>query len=116
MSLNDELVLSPCLLNGCAEEAQEQADASRLIPAYNANASSPEEVYPLHNIVPESEWTALDSIISSIKAADDHVARLKCLPYTRSSWVGTHLKHAYHGDAKPKSSTLYVSQFSPLTT
>lgn len=90
------------------EEAQEQADASRLIPAYDANASTPDEVYPLHNIIPESEWNALDGIVSSIKAADEHVARLKCLPYTRSSWVGMHLKHAYHGDAKPKSSMLYV--------
>ncbi|KZV71749.1 RNA polymerase I associated factor A49-like protein [Peniophora sp. CONT] len=88
------------------EEAQEQADASRLIPAYNINASTPEEVYPLHNIVPESEWNALDSIVSSIKAASDHVARLKCLPYTRSSWVGTHIKQAFHSDSKPKTSTL----------
>ncbi|VDC02261.1 unnamed protein product [Peniophora sp. CBMAI 1063] len=88
------------------EEAQEQADASRLIPPYNVNASTPEDAYPLHGIIPESEWNALDGIVSSIKAADEHVARLKCLPYTRSSWIGMHMKQAYHGDAKPKSSML----------
>jgi DNA-directed RNA polymerase I subunit RPA49 len=89
-----------------AVEAQEVADAARLIPAYDINATTPEDAYPLHNIIPEPEWSALDAVLSSLKSADSPVARLKCLPNSRSSWVKQHLNQAYEG--KPRSQVVCV--------
>ncbi|OCH90863.1 RNA polymerase I associated factor, A49-like protein [Obba rivulosa] len=71
------------------EEAKASADSSRLIPAYNADATRPEDVYPLHNIIPEAEFNALQ--VGAFRGAGSHDKRVALLPYTRSKWIEDHL-------------------------
>ncbi|KAF9228125.1 RNA polymerase I associated factor, A49-like protein [Gyrodon lividus] len=71
------------------EEAQATADSTRLVPAYNADAETPSEIYPLHNIIPDAEWNALSP--TAMLAASTSRERTALLPYQRSSWVNRHL-------------------------
>ncbi|KAI0063354.1 Rpa49 subunit specific to nuclear RNA polymerase I [Artomyces pyxidatus] len=82
------------------EEAKSAADAARLIPPYVADAETPEDAYPLHNIVPEQEWNALDGLIHKLKGASSDLERVQMLPNVRSTWVKQHLSQAFRRDAK----------------
>ncbi|KAF8496162.1 Rpa49 subunit specific to nuclear RNA polymerase I [Russula emetica] len=84
------------------EKMEDSANAARLIPAYNTDAERPEDIYPLHNIVPEPEWAALDSLLSKLKKAADDRSRERLLPNARSGWLQQHLMLAY-SSSKPKS-------------
>ncbi|EIN05934.1 RNA polymerase I associated factor A49-like protein [Punctularia strigosozonata HHB-11173 SS5] len=71
------------------DEAQELADASRLIPPYDATATTPSEIYKLYAIVPQSE---LDSISAApFLSASNGQERTALLAFRRSSWVNQHL-------------------------
>jgi DNA-directed RNA polymerase I subunit RPA49 len=86
---------------------EESANATRLIPAYDADAQRPEDIYPLHNIISETEWAAIDTLLPQLKnAADDH-ARVRLLPNTRSDWFRQHLMLAY-SSSKPKAKIVCV--------
>ena len=82
-------------------------NAARLIPAHNADAQKPEDVYPLHNIIPDQEWTALDNLLHKLKNEPDDRARARLLPNARSDWLRQHLMLAYSGP-KPRSTLVYV--------
>ena len=105
-----------------AEKLEDSTNAARLIPAYNADAERPEDIYPLHNIVPEPEWAALDGLLSKLKSAADDRSRVRLLPNARSDWLRQHLMLAY-SSLKPKSKLVFVavittvmrSRFIPLT-
>ncbi|KAH9943769.1 RNA polymerase I associated factor, A49-like protein [Amylocystis lapponica] len=71
------------------EEAKASADSSRLIPSHNVDAQRPQDVYPLHGIIPEAEFNALS--IAAFKAAEPS-QRQQLLPYSRSNWVNQHLR------------------------
>lgn len=86
---------------------EESVNAARLIPAYNADAQRPEDIYPLHNVIPELEWAALDSLLSKLKNATDDRARARLLPNARSDWIRQHLMLAY-SSSKPKSKFVFV--------
>ena len=90
---------------------EESVNAARLIPAYDADAERPEDIYPLHNVIPELEWAALDSLPPKLKNATDDRARARLLPNARSDWIRQHLMLAY-SSSKPKSKFVYV----PLCT
>ena len=92
---------------GLAEKMEESANAARLIPAFNADAERPEDIYPLHNIVPEPEWAALDGLLSKLKNAADDRSRARLLPNARSDWLRQHLMLAY-SSPKPKSKIMFV--------
>jgi DNA-directed RNA polymerase I subunit RPA49 len=93
---------------------EESANAARLIPAYDADAQRPEDIYPLHNIIPELEWAALDSVLPKLKNAADDRARARLLPNARSDWLRQHLMLAY-SSSKPKSKIVFVPIFSSYT-
>ena len=98
---------------------EDSANAARLIPIYNIDAERPEDIYPLHNIVPEPEWAALDSLLSKLKKATDDRSRARMLPNARSDWLRQHLMLAY-SSPKLKSKIVYVPlwyriPFIPLT-
>lgn len=91
------------------EEAKSAADLSRLIPRYDAEATSPEEAYPLHGIIPEQEWNALDGVwnsIKSFKAKEKETGERnmpewnKLWPMQRSIWVKQRVGKAF-GMLKP---------------
>jgi len=84
------------------EKMAESANAARLIPAYDVDAERPEDIYPLHNIIPELEWAALDGLLPKLKNAADDRARTRLLPNARSDWFRQHLMLAY-SSSKPKS-------------
>ncbi|KAI9451427.1 RNA polymerase I associated factor A49-like protein [Lactarius psammicola] len=84
------------------EKMEEEVNAARLIPAYNADAQRPEDIYPLHNIIPEQEWAALDGLLHKLKSEPDDRARVRLLPNARSDWLRQHLMLAY-SVPKPKS-------------
>ncbi|KAF7759726.1 hypothetical protein Agabi119p4_11421 [Agaricus bisporus var. burnettii] len=71
------------------EEAKEAADTNRLIPPFSTSATEPEDIYPLHKIIPETEWKAL-----SLSAFDDTSSdkeRIALLPHSRSNWLNAHM-------------------------
>ncbi len=86
---------------------EESVNAARLIPAYDADAQRPEDIYPLHNIIPELEWAALASLLPKLKNATDDRARARLLPNARSDWIRQHLMLAY-SSSKPKSKIVSV--------
>ncbi|KIY47633.1 RNA polymerase I associated factor, A49-like protein [Fistulina hepatica ATCC 64428] len=66
------------------EEAKELADANRLVPPFNMDAKEVGDIYPLHNVIPESEYKAISvSAFEDAKSAKDRVA---LLPSRRSEW------------------------------
>ncbi|EKM52686.1 uncharacterized protein PHACADRAFT_261280 [Phanerochaete carnosa HHB-10118-sp] len=71
------------------EEAKAAADSSRLIPPYNADAQRPDDVYKLHDIIPEAEFNAVQ--INNLKGMSSNNERVTALPYTRSNWVNQHM-------------------------
>ena len=60
-----------------------------MIPPYNENATRPDDVYKLHDIVPEAELNSINVI--TIKGLATNLERVQALPYTRSNWVNQHL-------------------------
>jgi DNA-directed RNA polymerase I subunit RPA49 len=82
-------------------------NAARLIPAYDADAQKPEDVYPLHNIIPEQEWAALDNLLHKLKNEPDDRARVRLLPNARSNWLRQHMMLAFSAP-KPKSKRMCV--------
>ena len=101
------LVRSALLTLKDSEKLEDSTNAARLIPAYNTDAERPEDIYPLHSIVPEPEWAALDSLLSTLKKAADDRSRERLLPNARSAWLQQHLMLAY-SSPKPKSKIVYV--------
>lgn len=105
------------------EEAKSAADMARLIPRYDAEATSPEEAYPLHGIIPEQEWSALDGVWSSIKTikakeketGERNVPEWnKMWPVQRSTWVKQHVNKAF-GVMKPAQQKRVVYVFFSVT-
>ncbi|KAH9989553.1 RNA polymerase I associated factor, A49-like protein [Russula vinacea] len=82
------------------EKMQDSANAARLIPTYNADAERPEDIYPLHNIIPEPEWAALDSLLSKLKNRQMTAQERACYPML-------HLMLAY-SSPKPKRKIVFV--------
>ncbi len=75
--------------NWAKAEAKATADSNRLIPTYDENAQRPEDVYKLHDIIPEVEFNALS--ITPLKAAATMHERKALLPHSRSNWINQHL-------------------------
>ena len=48
-----------CVLTRVAEEMKAAADEARPIPPYDVDAERPDDVYALHDIIPESEFNAI---------------------------------------------------------
>jgi hypothetical protein len=94
-------------IKGLSEKMEDSANAARLIPAYNADAERPEDIYPLHNIVPEPEWAALSGLLSKLKNAADDRSRARLLPNARSDWLRQHLMLTY-SSPKPKPKIAFV--------
>ncbi|GLB44229.1 putative rpa49 subunit specific to nuclear rna polymerase i [Lyophyllum shimeji] len=82
-----------------AEEAKEEADKNRLIPPFDAAATDPEDVYLLHNIIPEVEWKALS--VSQFDQAGSDKERVALLPFKWSNWLNKHV-NAEHEEAEPQ--------------
>jgi DNA-directed RNA polymerase I subunit RPA49 len=89
------------------EKMEDVVNSARLIPAYNADAQRPEDVYPLHNIIPEQEWAALDNLLHKLKNEPDDRARVRLLPNARSNWLRQHLMLTFSAP-KPKSKLVCV--------
>lgn len=77
-------------LTEVAEETQELANKSRLIPHFSADATDPADVYPLHSLIPEAEWKAIP--IGDLEAAQTLRERGQLLPHRKSDWINYHLK------------------------
>ncbi|KAL4071601.1 RNA polymerase I associated factor, A49-like protein [Scleroderma yunnanense] len=70
------------------EEAQATADSTRLVPPYNADAPIPSEIYPVHNMIPLTEWKSFSADMF-LAAGSQHGRTL--LPFQRSKWINQHL-------------------------
>ncbi|KAI0920527.1 hypothetical protein AcV5_010239 [Taiwanofungus camphoratus] len=92
------------------EEAKASADSSRLIPPHNTDAQRPEDVYSLHDIIPEAEFNALST--SSFKSAASDKERIALLPFSRSDWINQHLRLLFSAPKLKKTDMkilLYIS-------
>ncbi|TEB30416.1 Rpa49 subunit specific to nuclear RNA polymerase I [Coprinellus micaceus] len=84
-----------------SEEAKEFADSNRLIPTFDATATEPTDVYPLHNIVPEAEWKALS--VSAFDATPNEKERFALLPFRYSTYIKQHLHTITSSAQAPKA-------------
>ncbi|KXN83994.1 DNA-directed RNA polymerase I subunit rpa49 [Leucoagaricus sp. SymC.cos] len=73
-----------------AEEAKEVTDNNRLIPPFSTTATKPDDIYPLHSIIPETEWKALS--LSAFDETTSDKERIALLPHSRSQWVNAHMR------------------------
>ncbi|CCM05914.1 uncharacterized protein FIBRA_08152 [Fibroporia radiculosa] len=92
------------------EEAKASADSSRLIPPYNANASRPDDVYALQDIIPDAEMNALS--LSALKSAKTDQERIALLPFSRSNWIKQHVHLLFSAPKLRKidmKTVLYIS-------
>ncbi|KAF5392112.1 hypothetical protein D9757_003204 [Collybiopsis confluens] len=73
------------------EDAKELADSARLIPPFSSTATEPAKVYPLNEMIPDSELKALDiaPVQDSIK---NNGSTAGILPWKFSKWINNHLK------------------------
>ncbi|KAH8112061.1 Rpa49 subunit specific to nuclear RNA polymerase I [Phellopilus nigrolimitatus] len=71
------------------EEAKTIAESNRNIPPHDINATTPEDVYKLHDIIPEAEFHAIP--VTNILAAKTTEERMSHVPYKRSEWIRQHL-------------------------
>ncbi|THG94133.1 hypothetical protein EW026_g7279 [Hermanssonia centrifuga] len=96
--------------NWAKAEAKATADSNRLIPTYDENAQRPEDVYKLHDIIPEVEFNALS--ITPLKAAATMHERKALLPHSRSNWINQHLSLIFSAPKPNKTHLkllLYIS-------
>ncbi|KAG1838570.1 Rpa49 subunit specific to nuclear RNA polymerase I [Suillus subalutaceus] len=92
------------------EEAKANADSTRLVPQYDIDALNPNDIYPLHNMIPKPEWKALS--ISNYMSADGDAKRVALLPFKRSHWVNDHLALAFASPSPDKTTIkmlIYIS-------
>lgn len=82
-----------------------EADSTRLIPPFNAEAGEASEVYALHDIIPEVEWKAISA--SPFKQAASDRDRVHLLPYKRSNWVNQRLALTFKQES-PSKREMYV--------
>ncbi|THU93400.1 RNA polymerase I associated factor, A49-like protein [Dendrothele bispora CBS 962.96] len=82
------------------EEAKEFADANRLIPPFSLDATDPSDIYSLHDVIPETEWKAIN--VTPFDEAKEFKERRDLLPYRHSKWLNDHLYHTYQGEMKHK--------------
>ncbi|KAI0092308.1 RNA polymerase I associated factor, A49-like protein [Irpex rosettiformis] len=94
------------------EEAKAAADSNRLIPPYDENASRPDDVYKLHDIIPEAEFNALS--IAPLKSAGSNKERQAMLPYSRSNWINQHLNLVYSTPRVNKNTVKTLMYISTL--
>ncbi|KAJ7270699.1 Rpa49 subunit specific to nuclear RNA polymerase I [Mycena haematopus] len=74
------------------EEAKEVADANRQVPPFSLDATEPENIYPLHGIIPEPEWKALP--VSAFYEAGTPSERKQVLAFRGSDWVNARVEAA----------------------
>ncbi|KAL5525143.1 RPA49 [Sanghuangporus sanghuang] len=92
------------------EEAKEISDASRQIPKFNIDATRPEDVYKLHDIVPSSELRAVP--IKDLQNAFPE-QRMGCIPgpFRHSEWMKAHLERVFASGEKPSKRTLRILMY-----
>lgn len=91
------------------EEAKTIADSNRLIPPFSVTATDPADVYPLHDIISDVEWKALDiSVFEGVELADAE----KALPFRHSSWINQHVKVLIGDTGKGRKKNLCVGHMS----
>ncbi|PIL25986.1 hypothetical protein GSI_11740 [Ganoderma sinense ZZ0214-1] len=93
-----------------AEEAKATADSSRLIPPYNEDAQRPQDVYALHDVIPEAEFNAIP--VNAFKSAKTPQERYSLLPWSRSDWVKLQLRLIYSApkpDKRDLKTVYYIS-------
>ncbi|KAH9837707.1 RNA polymerase I associated factor, A49-like protein [Rhodofomes roseus] len=92
------------------EEAKEAADSNRLIPPHNPNADRPDNVYALHDIIPETEFNALS--VAPFRSATNVQERKALLPFRQSNWVNQHIYQLFQAPKLRKTDlkiVMYVS-------
>ncbi|KAI1789709.1 RNA polymerase I associated factor, A49-like protein [Ganoderma leucocontextum] len=94
------------------EEAKATADSNRLIPPYNEDAQRPQDVYALHDVVPEAEFNAIP--INAFKSAKTIQERYALLPWNRSDWVKLQLRLIYSAPKLDKRDLKVVYYISTM--
>jgi len=98
------------LILASLDEAKEAADSNRLIPPFDASATDPADVYPLHSIIPEKEWKALST--SPFEQAGSDNDRKALLFFRWSGWLNSHVtgkREAQGKTSKARKETLCVA-------
>ncbi|KAI5119569.1 hypothetical protein M0805_005633 [Coniferiporia weirii] len=90
------------------DEAKVIADSSRHIPPHDVDATSPEDVYKLHDIIPEAEFNAIP--INDILSAKSLEERMSYMPYKRSDWIRQHVSSIFSAP-KPNKKQIKIALY-----
>ncbi|KIM53244.1 hypothetical protein SCLCIDRAFT_1222967 [Scleroderma citrinum Foug A] len=90
------------------EEAQATSDSTRLVPPHNTDAHLPGNIYPVHNMIPETEWKFLSSA-TFLEAGSGH-ERMSLLPFRRSKWINQHLNFICESPS-PSKTNIKILQY-----
>ncbi|KAJ7619410.1 Rpa49 subunit specific to nuclear RNA polymerase I [Roridomyces roridus] len=89
-----------------ADEAKELSDSSRQIPVFDATATEPADVYPLHGIIPEPEWKTLP--VNPLQEASSAKERKATLPHQKSRWLNSRVELAMGQDDKERRRNIKI--------
>ncbi|KIL57428.1 hypothetical protein M378DRAFT_87941 [Amanita muscaria Koide BX008] len=82
------------------EQVNDTADENKLIPPHSSTATKPEDIYPLHEIIPEVEWKLLS--VGALEQTESEKARIALLPFRHSRWINDHLERLLGASGKGK--------------
>ena len=85
-------------------EAKEIADRNRLIPPFSTAATVPEDIYPLHDIIPETEWKLL--AVNALERAGSEKDLISLLFHRKSYWINGHIGRLVKESGKGKKRSL----------
>lgn len=71
------------------EEAKQIADSNRNIPPYDLSATSPENIYKISDIIPDSEFNVLT--VKNLMSAKSMDERMSFVPCRWSQWIRQHI-------------------------
>ena len=89
------------------------------LPPFNVDAATPDKIYPLYDMIPQSEFSAIP--VKGLRFADDESARLKLIHFSGSEWIKSHLRAAFTNASidldegkKVNKKQVYVISFPPF--
>ncbi|KZT68077.1 RNA polymerase I associated factor, A49-like protein [Daedalea quercina L-15889] len=94
------------------EEAKEVVNSNRLIPPHNPDAERPDDVYKLHDIIPETEFNALS--VAPFRSAQNDRERKALLPFRHSNWINQHVFKLFQAPKLRKTDMKIVMYISAM--
>ncbi|EJD43879.1 RNA polymerase I associated factor, A49-like protein [Auricularia subglabra TFB-10046 SS5] len=80
------------------EEAEDRADAERLVPPYDLSATQVQDAYPLNQLIPDAEMSVIQ--VRKLQDASSAAERRMLLPSRANGWLGHMLDSLFANTAE----------------